>query len=36
MPNDRINKALLKATSNEDNTQYDEMRMKALLTMEYF
>ena len=36
MPNDRINKAVQKATSNDDNTQYDEMRMKALLIMEYF
>ena len=30
MPNDRINKALLKATSNEDNTQYDEMRYEGI------
>ena len=30
MPNDRINKALLKATSNDDNTHYDEMRYEGI------
>ena len=30
MPNDRINKALQKATSNDDNTQYDEMRYEGI------
>ena len=30
MPNDRINKALQKATSNDDNTQYYEMRYEGI------
>ena len=30
MPNDRINKALQKATSSDDNTQYDEMRYEGI------
>ncbi len=29
MPNDRINKALQKATSHDDNTQYDEIRYEG-------
>ena len=31
MPNDRINKALQKATSSDDNTQYDEMRYEGIV-----
>ena len=30
MPNDRINKALQKATSSDDNTHYDEMRYEGI------
>ena len=30
MPNDKINKALQKATSNDDNTHYDEIRYEGI------
>ena len=30
MPNDRINKAIQKANSNEDSTQYDEIRYEGI------
>ena len=30
MPNDRINKAVQKANSNDDNTQYDEIRYEGV------
>lgn len=30
MPNDKINKALQKAASNDDNTQYDEIRYEGI------
>ena len=31
MPNDRISKALQKATSNDDNTQYNEIRYEVIV-----